>query len=356
MSHSSSHDPVRIGIVGSGAMGRLHAEYIAQEPQTELVAVADPVNGAVAESYGVRQFADHHELIAWGELDAVIVSSPNSVHVVTALDLLEAGIPTLLEKPVATSFAEAQQLVAATRDHATPILVGHHRRHHPAVHAAHELISSGGLGRIVAVNGMWMTRKTDAYFELEWHRKPGAGVMLINLVHDLDLLRHLCGEIVSVQARTSNSARGNEVEDTASVIVEFSDGALGTFVVSDAVVAPWGWDQTTQDDPSYPFNPDVSAFFIAGTEGSLAFPEMAHYFHTGVSDWNHPLSRSFEPHLAGNSYVSQLRHFVDVVRGEAQPLVTVADAAQTLAVIETAHEAARTGSSTRVPTLDAPTS
>lgn len=355
MKDNSPQRPVRIGIVGSGAMGRLHASYIAGEPQTELVAVADPVDSAVAESYGVQQFADHRELIAWGELDAVIVSSPNHFHVSTALDLLEAGVPTLLEKPVATSFAEAQTLVTAATERETPILVGHHRRHHPAVHAARELISSGGLGRLVAVNGMWMTRKTDAYFELEWHRKPGAGVMLINLVHDLDLLRHLCGEIVSVQAKTGNSARGNEVEDTASVIVEFSSGALGTFVVSDAVVAPWGWDQTTEDDPSYPFNPDVSAFFIAGTEGSLAFPQMAHYFHPGVSDWNHPLSRSFEPRAAGNSYVNQLRHFVEVVRGQAQPLVTVADAARTLAVIETAHEAARTGSSTRVPALGSPT-
>ncbi len=66
--------------------------------------------------------------------------------------------------------------------------------------------------------------------------------MLINLVHDLDLMRHLCGEIVAVQAATSNAVRGHAVEDTASVVLTFTDGALGSFLVSDAAVAPWGWD------------------------------------------------------------------------------------------------------------------
>lgn len=138
-------------------------------------------------------------------------------------------------------------------------------------------------------------------------------------------------------------ARGYEVEDTASIIFEFANGALGSFVVSGAVVAPWGWDQTTEDDPTYPFNPSISCYALAGTKGSLGFPQLAHYYHPEASDWTQPLSLRFEPKDTEDSYTNQLRHFIEVVCGQAQPLVTVADAAQTLALIEAVHQAAATG-------------
>ncbi|TFD54609.1 Gfo/Idh/MocA family oxidoreductase [Cryobacterium frigoriphilum] len=335
-------------------MGRTHARIIAREEQAELVGCADPVSDAAAHEFGVPHFSDHHALLAMTGLDAVIISNPNSFHVETALDCLAAGVPALLEKPVAINFAEARLLAAAAAASATPILVGHHRRHHPAVSAARSLIASGGLGRIVAVNGLWLTRKPDSYFEQRWHRSAGAGVMLINLVHDLDLLRHLCGEIVSIQASTSNALRGHEVEETASVIFEFENGALGSFLISDAAVSPWGWDQNTEDDPTYPFNPSVSCYSIAGTRGSLAFPQMAHFSHPGradgiAADWTHPLSLSFDATGTGDSYTNQLRHFVAVVRGEAVPLVSVSDAAATLALIEAAQTAAVTGVAQRIP-------
>lgn len=334
---------VRIGVIGAGIMGRKHAAFIAREETAELAAVADPFSDKLAAECGVPHFTDHRELLGSGLVDAVIVASPNPAHVGTALDCLAAGVPCLLEKPVATSVEEALELSRTAAQSPVPVLVGHHRRHHPAVRTARDLIAAGELGRLVAVNGMWMTKKDDAYFEQAWHREKGAGVLLINLVHDLDLLRHVCGEIVAVQARTSNRTRGHEVEDTAVVLLEFAGGALGSFTISDTVVAPWGWDQNTEDDPSYPFNPSVSCYSFAGTEGSLAFPQLAHYHHEGTSDWYHPLSLRFAARETQDSYTRQLRHFVDVVRGTAEPLVPVEDAARTLALVEAVQEAAATG-------------
>lgn len=235
--------PLRLGIIGGGRMGGTHAEFIAREEQVTLVGVADPFNLSLAETYAVPGFADHRELLAAGDVDAVIIVNPNEAHLATALDCLGAGIPALLEKPVATSMEDAAMLAQAVKDHGGRILVGHHRRHHPAVTKTRDIIQGGGIGRVVAVSGMWLTHKDDGYFEQAWRREKGGGVMLINLVHDLDLLRFLVGEVVSIQATTSNAVRGFEVEDTASVILEFENGALGSFVISDSVVAPWGWDQ-----------------------------------------------------------------------------------------------------------------
>jgi len=341
--------PLRLGIIGGGRMGLTHAEFIACEEQGTLVGVADPFNLTLAETYGVPGYADHRDLLAAGDVDAVIIVNPNAAHVATALDCISAGIPALLEKPVATSRADADMLAKAVKEYGGRILVGHHRRHHPAVTATRDIIQGGGIGRVVAVSGVWLTHKDDEYFEQTWRREQGGGVMLINLVHDLDLLRFLVGEVVSIQATTSNAVRGFDVEDTASVILEFENGALGSFLISDAAVSPWGWDQSTEDDPTFPYNPGSSCYSIAGTTGSLAFPQLAHYYQPGKSSWNKPLSLRFDPKPTGNSYTNQLKHFIKVARGEVDPIVSVADATATLALIEAAGEAAQLGHSVRIP-------
>ena len=346
---------LRIGIIGAGVMGTKHAEYVAREQDATVVAVADPFSRTLAGKLGVPHFDSYHDLLAASGAEAVIIANPNSAHVETTLAAIEAGIPALLEKPVAVTAAEAADLVAAVRDSDAVVLVGHHRRHHPAVSKARDLIASGAIGRLVAVNGMWLTKKSDDYFEQRWRRETGAGVMLINLVHDLDLARYLCGEITTVQAVSSNALRGFEVEDTAAVIVGFDNGAIGTFILSDSAVAPWGWDQATQDDPQFPCNPDIPAWSIAGTTGSLTFPQLARFYHQGESDWYQPLSRRYESIGAGDSYTRQLQHFIAVARGDAAPLVTVEDAAASLTVIEVAQRAAKCGHRLDVPMVSAPT-
>ncbi|MDR7304150.1 Gfo/Idh/MocA family protein [Haloactinomyces albus] len=344
---SESNRPLRLGIIGAGRMGTEHARFIARAEGATLAGIADPYSSTPAEEHGVPSVPSHRDLLAMRGIDGVVIANPNQAHVSTALDCIAAGVPALLEKPVATSSTEAAELIDAEASSGVPVLVGHHRRHHPAVAAARETIR-GGIGRLVAVNGLWLTKKDDAYFEQSWRREKGAGVLLINLVHDLDLLRHLCGEIVSVQARTSNSVRGYAVEDTASVIVEFDNGALGSFLISDSVVAPWGWDQATEDDPTFPYRPDSSCYSIAGTTGSLSFPQLAHYYHPGTSDWMQPLSLRYEAKGTGESYTNQLEHFLQIVRGEAAPAVPIADAARTLAVIEAAGRAAESGATEAV--------
>ncbi|MFI5086583.1 MAG: Gfo/Idh/MocA family protein [Actinomycetales bacterium] len=346
----SSTQPLRIGVIGAGFMGRRHAEYLAASQEAVLAAVADPFTSALADESGVAHFDDHRALLASGLVDGVIIANPNTAHVDTALDALAAGVPSLLEKPVATSLDGVRRLVRAQGGNPTPILVGHHRRHHPAVAAARRSIDAGELGDLIAVNGMWLTRKADSYFDSAWRLEPGAGVMLINLVHDLDLLRFLCGEISSLQATVSSSARGHDVEDTVALAFLFANGALGSFIASDAAVSPWTWDQSTRDDPAFPYNPDSFCYSLAGTKGSLAFPGLARHFHAGTADWNHALSQEYLAAGPGDSYSNQLRHFLNVVRGTEAPLVSVEDAGRTLALIDAAAQAAATS---RSVTIDA---
>jgi predicted dehydrogenase len=251
----------------------------------------------------------------------------------------------LVEKPVAVDFADARRLVDAVARLGGRLLVGHHRRHHPSVARARAALTDGRIGELVAVTGLWSARKNDAYYaDIPWHRLPGAGVMLINLVHDLDLLRHLCGEVAQIQAMVSAHARRLEVEDTVTVNLRFSDGVVGSFLASDAGVSPWGWDQSTQDTPAFPYVPDGVAYQLVGTRGAMAVPNLAVYtYGAGVSpDWHSPLSRTYVATEQTTSFDAQLAHFIEVVRGQATPVVSAGDAARTVALVEAAAHAART--------------
>jgi predicted dehydrogenase len=335
--------PVRIGVVGAGFMGSQHIALVRSSPRAELVAIVDPA--ADGASFPCPVFADTSDMLASVGLDAVIIANPNSLHVRTAIACLEAGLAVLVEKPMAVDYAEARRLADVVTRKRARLLVGHHRRHHPSIAPAREALASGRLGRLVAVSGLWSARKDDAYFtHIPWHRSAGGGVTLINLVHDLDLMRHLCGEVTQVQAMMSSAARDLEVEDTVSVNLRFAGGAVGSFLASDAGVSPWGWDQSTQDTEQFPYTPDGIAYHLVGTRGALAVPSLAlHTYQPGVAaDWHSPLARTYLPARPGVSFQAQLDHFVDVARGTVDPLVTAEDAARTIALVEATALAART--------------
>ncbi|VXC42909.1 Gfo/Idh/MocA family oxidoreductase [Arthrobacter sp. 9V] len=341
---------LNIGIIGGGVMGTKHASIINAEGTGRVVAVADPVSDRLATSLGVPNHVDYQHLLSMPGLDAVVVASPNDQHVTTALACLNRSIPVLLEKPVASSIEEGQKLAAALEGISTPILVGHHRRHNAAVTAAQSFIHDGGLGRIVAVNSLFLSRKPEDYFNQAWHRLKGAGVLLINLVHDIDLLRYLCGDITRVAAITSSGSRGYEVEDTAAVTAEFASGALGTFIVSDSAASPVNWDQVSADDTSFPRHPGVDTHLITGTKGSLTLPQLTHYYYPddAKGHWKIPMAAQSLPAAETETYANQWKHFLDVIDGTAEPIVSVTDALRTIEIVEAIRAAAIDGKTTAI--------
>lgn len=331
----------RLGLIGAGTFGLRHSRFISRSDRADLVAVADPAFGSdrpvPVELRDVARYTDHREMLARGDLDGVIVASPSEMHVSHALDCLDAGVAVLVEKPVAVDREQARPLLdRLAEDRQARVLVGHHRRHHPAVAAARALIEEGRLGEIRTVAAIWATHKTDPYFEVGWRRRrPGGGVLLINLIHEVDMLRHLVGEIVSVQAIASNKARGLEVEDTVGLALRFENGAIGTLAGSDSAVSPWGWDQATEDDPTFPYHPGQPCLLIAGSRGSVSVPDLA-VFTQPEPSWLEPVAQTRLAVEGGDAFARQLAHFADVAAGRAQPLVTAEDALHSLEVVRAA--------------------
>jgi predicted dehydrogenase len=334
---------LRIAVLGAGAIGRRHAGLVAAEPGLALAAVVDPepATAGFAEGLGAAWLPDIDALLAGGLPDGLIVATPNRLHVEHGLAAVAAGIPALVEKPIADDPAEGRRLVAAADAAGVPLLVGHHRRHGPALRAARAAIAEGRIGRVLAVHGQCWLGKPDAYFAPAWRRGRGAGPVLVNLIHDIDALRFLCGEIDAVQATFSRAARSLPVEDGAAVTLRFAGGAVGTLSASDAVPAPWSWELSSGENPDYP-RQDAFAYLVGGSEGALAVPSLE-LWRQPVRDWHAPLARERLAFAPADPLVAQLRHFAAVIRGEAAPRVPGREGLRTLEVIAAIHRAAESG-------------
>lgn len=343
--------PVKIAVMGAGLIGKRHAVHVRAQEGALLSAIIDPAPAgkAFAAEMGVTWYPAFDAVPAGARPDGVIVATPNQLHVANGLELAAAGIPMLVEKPIADSVDGARKLVQAAEAAGVPLLVGHHRRHNPMIRKARETIDAGRLGRVLTLTGQFWLVKPDAYFDVDWRRQEGAGPILINLIHDIDLFRYLCGEIVGVQAQSSNAVRGNPAEETAVAILRFANGALGTVSASDTVVSPWSWELTTGENPAYP-RQDQSCYQIGGTHGSLTIPALELWGHTDKRGWWEPLKRERIPFVPEDPLQAQIRHFCAVIRGEEEPLVSGREGLATLAVIEAVKQAARSGGPVEVAT------
>ena len=248
----------------------------------------------------------------------------------------------MVEKPIADDVVSAAALVEEAEAAGVTVLVGHHRRHNPLVAAAKAVIDEGRLGEIVAATAQFWLYKPDDYFAPDWRRAPGAGPVFINLIHDIDLMRHFCGNVEFVQAMESRTQRGFEVEDTMAVLLRFANGALASISVSDTISAPWSWEFTSGENPAYP-EVATSCYKIGGTQGSFSVPNMVLWRHKGARSWWEPIASEgvgFEP---ADPLMRQLEDFVRVIREGAVPLVRGREGLESLRVVEAIKTAAATG-------------
>ncbi len=338
--------PVRLGIVGIGTIGRRHLQVASAESSCRVIAVADPDTrvAAIATAAGLPHYRSYTAMLDSERLDGVIVAAPTPMHAEIGGALVARGIPTLMEKPFTDTLESGLRLAAAADSSGVAISVGHHRRYDPAVADARALLEQGAIGRLIGVSGTWAVRKPDAYFGVEWRCRPGGGPVLINMIHDIDMLRHLCGEVVSVYAETTSRNRGLDIEDSGAILLRFASGALGTISFSDAAPSPWGWEQATADNPAIPPSGE-NCYRFFGSAGSFEFPRIRVWRHepTGEPGWGRPIIPADRQIPARAALRDELRNFCDVIRGEASPPVSPQDALATLAATQAIHLSASQG-------------
>ncbi|MCC7473953.1 MAG: Gfo/Idh/MocA family oxidoreductase [Pirellulales bacterium] len=205
--------PLRLAVIGCGHLGRIHARLASAQPEIELVAVADPVEAtrnSVAQEAAARAVADYRELI--GEIEAAIIATPTTYHHAVGMELLSAGIPLLVEKPLALTGEQCNDLVALARQKNLALQVGHVERFNPAFTAVAADLRDPKYIEATRTSG-YTFRSTDI------------GVVMDMMIHDLDVILSLTkSPVIGVEA-LGISVLGCH-EDMASARLTFASGCV----------------------------------------------------------------------------------------------------------------------------------
>jgi len=355
---------MRFALIGCGVIGRQHANTIAAlGPRAELVLVVDEVAEAgrrLASAHG----AEATEALSRPDIDAVAVCTPSGLHADLAVAALGADKHVVVEKPLDVSLEAVRRVAAAERSAERAVTVISQHRFDRASQIVHEAVRDGRFGRItsgVASVAWW--RSQGYYDSGDWRGTwalDGGGALMNQGIHTIDLLVWMLGRPVEVFAWADCLAhRGIEVEDTAIATVRFAGGALG--VIHGTTAAYPGLTARLQvhgDRGSAVIDNDDLAYFHAA-EADAAAPAYGaagddnQAAHLLPPDTDGPATAAgADPAALSDAHADQYRDFLDAVEEGRPPLVTVAEAGRTLAVVCAIYESARTGRPALVPEVD----
>lgn len=334
--------PVKLALIGFGAIGKRHAEAIRKTAGCELVGIAasSDKRRQQADAWGIPFYTDIERMLDETRPDGVLDATPSPHRLAVAGAVAARGIDLFVEKPITDTMEEAKQLIAIAKKASIKLLVGHHRRHNPLLAETRRLVRSGALGDVKIVSVLWMGQKPDSYYQEAWRAQPGGGPLITNLIHDLDILRFIMGDIESVMAFSSSETRKLPFPDMLSISLRFQSGVLGSVALADTVAAPWVFEMTAREDPTYPQNGE-NQIFIGGTKASLAVPKMTLWHHPDGGGWRTPIVSETVAVEPAVPLERQAAHFCRVIRGEEEPIVSGEDALMSLATIAAITEAAR---------------
>jgi predicted dehydrogenase len=228
---------VRFGIVGMGGMGNGHARNFPDIPEANLTAVCDiapDALNAATEAYDVPGFDNHIDLLESGLVDAVLIATPHYFHPPIAVDAMERGIHVISEKPMAVTVSGAESMIKAAERTGVVFAVMFQQRTLPVHQAAKRLVEEGRLGPL------YRTLLTDCHFRSQayydsagWRatwKGEGGGVLLNQAPHGMDIFTWLAGMPSKVVAKVNTRQHEIEVEDEATAMLDYENGAIGYFL------------------------------------------------------------------------------------------------------------------------------
>ncbi len=310
---------LRFGIIGSGFMGRTHIEALKRLPDVAAVAVAGGKRApGLAQRYGIDFVEVKENLLRRTDIDAVVITTPHHLHVDEALEAIAHGKHVLVEKPLATSGADCERMIAAAKAKGVTLAVGYQQRFRVNNQKACELIRSGAIGRVQAftVNmPMYAGAIKSGGFggDWSWWNDPAnIGHLLNSSPHALDLLAWMMqAQVKTVSAFSRTLLPDIPVEDTTVGLLEFSNGAIGTLFSSRALPAP-----------SFPG--EDFRFRIIGTEALLDLDAYSELRLSDAKGWRvvsqqppvkHEGADTAFADVRMQAYRDQMAAFIDLIHG-----------------------------------------
>lgn len=355
----AAQDPVlNIAVVGTGLIGRKHIGLVSENARLHLAATVNPsgIPDDLAGQHQIPHFQNCADLLASLDVDGVIVASPNETHADISVELIRAGVPVLIEKPIAGTVEDGLRIIAAHEEYGTPVLMGHHRRYNPIIDQMARYASDGPLGNVVGFSGIWSVYKPDPYYGAAWRTGPTGGPIMINLIHEIDYLQAMFGRIETVGAMEAAKRRTHSGEEALALLLRFESGLIGTILLSDSASSPWSWEQATGENvPAFPMNKESPYRFIF-ERGAMEFPSLKCWQQDEPS-WHHAFQQH-DPDLLQEPmravFAQQIDHFYDVAARRVPPRVTARDGLEALNAALTVKRALADGCAfLEVPPLSA---
>lgn len=229
-------DKIRYAVIGIKGVGKYHIDLAAHFKDVELVAIVDIDSDLVAsksKEMGVRGFTDYRELLDADMVDAVSIATPHYLHYRMGIDFISNGIHILIEKPLAMTLTEANEMVSLADKKNVKLCVSHQYRTHRSSVVMKQIVDSGTIGKIMRILWTWVHYRSNAYYTQQaWRatwRDSGGGVLMNQVSHDLDLIGWLFGKPAQVCALAGNQVHRTQVDDIACVNILFENGAFGNF-------------------------------------------------------------------------------------------------------------------------------
>lgn len=339
---------VRFALVGCGRISKNHVGSIREHQQdAELVAVCDTDPAALASAVketGAKGYADIESLLAAGNIDIVILTTPSGVHPSQAVKCANAGFHVLTEKPMATKWEDGLRMVRACEEAGVRLFVVKQNRRNATLQLLKKAVEQKRFGRIymVALNVFWQRPQAGYYDQAKWRGtwELDGGAFMNQASHYVDLLEWLIGPIESLHAYAGTLARDIEAEDTGVLSVKWRSGALGSLNVTML---------------TYPKNLEGSITILGekGTVrvGGVAVNEIQHWeFSDKQPEDEQVKAASYETtSVYGFGHPLYYRNVIDVLRGQAQPEVDGREGLKSLEVLIAAYRSARDGVRVNLP-------
>jgi predicted dehydrogenase len=343
---ASTDTPLRAAIVGAGRMGMIHGHLLQVHPGTEVVGFVDRDTGLAAHlaSQGLRAplYPSLDALFAVTKPEAIFVCTPTHTHLPVVRECLAHRVHLFVEKPVATTRADAEAILALANGAGVVHAVGYVYAHLPVVQAAHDLLAAGVLGPLLRFNAYAyvsevFSAKQGWFFQKEL---SGGGVVANMASHLLFILGWLFGPIRRVTAQTCSHA--STVDDSAQALLGFASGVNGLLDTS------WSTPGTQMLD--YGLTVDgKNGTLVLGRERILLHllaPAAGH--EKGWSEIHAsslPADTAFDvsPHIGGEAFYRQLDTFVRACRSGTEPFCSLAEGLNTQRMIDAIYASAASG-------------
>jgi len=353
-----------IAILGCGKVAHLHAKAVQNLPNAKLSGVWSRTHETAknfALIYDVEAFTDISKLVSEKEIDLAIVCTPHPFHLEPTLEAAKAGANVLVEKPLASTLADSDEMICICKKHGVKLGVISQRRWNEPVKRIKNAIEEGKIGNPVLGTVNILGWRDKAYYDADaWRgtwKMEGGGVLVNQAPHQLDILLWYMGEIDEVYGVWKNLNHPYiEVEDTALAIIKFKNGGIGNIIVSNST-KPGIYGKVHihgENGASVGVQTDGGAMFIAGMSGILEPPVNDIWTVPGeeqyLDEWKEEdtaVFRSIDPMVY---YMEkQIEDFLAALSNNTEPLVTGEEGRKTVELFTAIYRSTRDNQPVKFP-------